>query len=554
MIELSNVTVGLDGLGNGSHEREAVRRALLKRLHLAPDAVTGVELRRRSIDARRGHPVRMVYTVRASLRGGADAERALLAALKRRGKGPKVEVVSPEPDPIPLLRRRGDGDRPVVVGAGCAGLFCAWALARQGLAPLLLERGDDASRRTDKVALFDRTGMLDPESNIQFGLGGAGTFSDGKLSTGTKSPYHRRVLEAMVEAGADPNILVDAKPHVGSDVLPRVVANIAAQIEELGGEVRFRTRLTGIVTAGSGAERRVAAVEVVGRDGNGVERQERIGADRVVLACGHSARDVFELLRDEGVSLERKTFSMGVRIEHLQADVDRCQYGPAAGNPILGPAPYKLVARADGLGSAYSFCMCPGGTVVAAASEPLGVVTNGMSLAARDGVNANAGLLVNVTDADLSGTDVLAGVELQRRCEQAAYRAGGGAYKAPAQLVGDFLAGTASTGPGHVLPTYPRGVTWGSLDGLLPDRILATLRATLPVMARKLRCFGDPEAVLTGVETRSSSPVRVVRGEDYQSVSVAGLYPVGEGAGYAGGIMSAAADGIACAMAIVNEA
>ena len=453
----------------------------------------------------------------------------------------------------------------MLVGAGCAGLFCAWALARQGLCPVLVERGDDAARRTALIDRFDRTGELDCESNIQFGLGGAGTFSDGKLTTGTRSPYHRAILEALVAGGASPRILFKAKPHGGSDVLPGVVTHIAREVERLGGEVRHRCRLTGLRVEGSGLGRRVTGVELAWREGRpapspdapvgapGPERAETLAASWVVLACGHSARDVFELLRDLDVAMERKTFSMGARIEHLQADVDRCQYGPAAGSPLLGAAPYKLVSHVRGAAPAYSFCMCPGGYVVAAASEAHGVVTNGMSLAARDGANANSGILVNVNPGDLPGDDVLAGVALQRRCEQTAYAAGGGAFRAPAQLVGDFLAGTPSSGPGHVAPTYPRGVTWGSLDGLLPETVLGAMRAGIPAMAGKLRCFADPEAVLTGVETRSSSPVRVVRDKGYESVSVAGLFPVGEGAGYAGGIMSAAADGVGCAMAVAGR-
>lgn len=568
MIEVPNISVPLRDLERSGDEMAAVRRAVQKRLHIAPDAVASLEIRRRSIDARRGRPITVVYTVRCFMRGGTNSERALLSSIGRRGRGPKVEVVEPDRNPVPLVvsgAPLADGERPVVVGAGCAGLFCAWALARQGLCPVLVERGDDAARRSALIDRFDRTGELDCESNIQFGLGGAGTFSDGKLTTGTRSPYHRAILEALVAGGASPRILFEAKPHVGSDVLPGVVTHIAQEIERLGGEVRYRCRLTGLRVEGSGPARRVTGVELAWREGRtepapdapvgtpGVERTETLAASWVVLACGHSARDVFELLRDYGVAMERKTFSMGARIEHLQADVDRCQYGPAAGNPLLGAAPYKLVSHVHGTAPAYSFCMCPGGYVVAAASEAHGVVTNGMSLAARDGENANSGILVNVTPADLPSDDVLAGVALQRRCEQAAYAAGGGAFRAPAQLVGDFLAERPSSGQGHVTPTYPRGVTWGTLDGLLPEKVLGAMRAGIPAMAGKLRCFDDPEAVLTGVETRSSSPVRVMRDEGFESTSMRGLFPVGEGAGYAGGIMSAAADGVGCAMAVAGR-
>ena len=430
-----------------------------------------------------------------------------------------------------------------MVGAGCAGLFCALALASAGLEPLLVERGDDAERRTAAVQRFNDAGELDPQSNIQFGLGGAGTFSDGKLGTGTKSRAHRLILKALVEAGAQRRILWDAKPHVGSDVLPHVVGALMRRIEELGGEVRLRTRLTDL-------DVRDGAVRGVTLQTNGAE--ERIAASDVVLACGHSARDVFGLLRDRGVALERKTFAMGVRIEHAQAAIDAALYGPSAGHPALGAAPYKLAVHLPNDRSAFSFCMCPGGYVVAAASEPGGVVTNGMSLSDRAGANANAGLLANVFPGDLPGDDVLAGVDLQRACERAAFEAGGGAYVAPAQLVGDFCQGVPSSEGGSVSPTYPRGVAWGEAAASLPPYVRETLRAAIPRMGRKLRGFDAREAVLTGVETRSSSPVRVTRDEDGQSVSTRGLWPCGEGAGYAGGIMSAATDGLHTAEALVR--
>ena len=436
-----------------------------------------------------------------------------------------------------------------MVGAGCAGLFCALSLARAGLRPLLVERGDDATRRGQIVSAHNQSGVLDPQSNIQFGVGGAGTFSDGKLQTGTKSPAHRLILKTFVEAGAQKQILWDAKPHVGSDVLPGVVTNILRQIVEAGGEVRTRCRMTGIDVA----DGRVTGVTLVSQGEDGAEREERVAASDVVLATGHSARDVFEMLRDRNVAMERKTFAMGVRIEHLQANVDRALYGPGAGNPALGAAPYKLSEHLPSGRSAFSFCMCPGGFVVSAASEPGGVVTNGMSYSDRAGANANSGLLANVFPDDLPGDDVLAGIALQRRCEQAAFAAGGGDFVAPAQLVGDFLHEQASSAGGEVVPTYPRGVAWGSIDECLPPYIVETLRAAIPRMARKLHGFDADDAVLTGVETRSSSPVRVTRGDDGQSVNVRGLWPVGEGAGYAGGIMSAATDGILAAQKVVDS-
>lgn len=545
MIEVGSIRVPLADLdGNERHELEAVRRATLRRLRLGPDDVQSLELRRRSVDARRRGDVLLSYTVRLELAGHADAERRLLARLGRRHSTRGATQVDERPFLLPRAQGPMPPERPVVVGAGCAGLFCALALAEAGLSPLLVERGDDAARRSDAVRTFNETGALDPESNIQFGLGGAGAFSDGKLSTGTRSPAHRFVLEALAQAGAQPRILWDARPHVGSDVLPTVVTNLLRRIEAAGGELRCRARMTGLeVVAGS-----VRAVRVESRDpGTGREREERIAASQVVLACGHSARDVYELLRDVGVTLERKAFAMGVRIEHLQSQVDRAQYGSCAGHPALGAAPYKLACHLPSGRGAFSFCMCPGGFVVAAASEPKGVVTNGMSLSDRAGTNANSGLLASVLPSDLPGDDVLAGIELQRSCERSAYRMGEGAYRAPAQLLGDFLQGVPSSGQGSVCPTYPRGVTWTGIEGCLPPYVTEALREAIGLMDRQLAGFSSADAVLTGVETRSSSPVRIPRDEGGRALGIAGLYPCGEGAGYAGGIMSAATDGIRAA-------
>jgi hypothetical protein len=365
-----------------------------------------------------------------------------------------------------------------------------------------VERGAAPAERTRDVAVFNETGLLDPQSNIQFGAGGAGTFSDGKLTTGTSSPAHSWIVQTFVEAGARPDIAWQGAPHIGSDVLPGVVENLAARIEAAGGEVRWHTRMTELVAQGG----RLVAVRLAGPDG----REEELACDRAVLACGHSARDVFEMLKSRGYTLEPKTFSMGARIEHPQHVIDRAQYGAIAGSPALPPASYRLNCHLkDGRG-VYTFCMCPGGTVVAAASEPGGVVTNGMSVFLRDGANANAALLANVNPEDIPGIekDVLAGVALQRQVERAAFEVGGGASRAP---------------------------------------------AAVPVLARRLDGFDRRDAVLTGVETRTSSPVRVLRDGSCRSVDVAGVYPAGEGAGYAGGIMSAAADGLRCAAALVAD-
>ena len=548
MLEVSGIRIRLSQLdGSDAGELAALRRAVAKKLRVPERELAGVERRRRSIDARKKNDIVLTFTARVGLCAGEDAERALLGKLARARAEKGVRLVDEEPFLFPEPIERVPDRRVVVVGAGCAGLFCALSLARAGLRPLLVERGDDATRRGEVVCAHNATGVLDPESNIQFGVGGAGTFSDGKLQTGTKSPAHRLILQEFVDAGAQPQILWDAKPHVGSDVLPGVVTNILCQIEEAGGEVRTRCRMTDLEVE-DGALR---SVVLTSQAADGAFSEERVEVSAVALACGHSARDVFELLRDRGVAMERKTFAMGVRIEHLQANVDRALYGPAAGNPALGAAPYKLSEHLPSGRSAFSFCMCPGGYVVSAASEPGGVVTNGMSLSDRAGANANSGLLANVFPTDLPGDDVLAGVALQRECERAAFAAGGGGYVAPAQLVGDFLRGEASSAGGSVVPTYPRGVAWGSIGGCLPPYIVETLRAAIPRMARHLHGFDAADAVLTGVETRSSSPVRVTRGDDGQSVSTRGLWPVGEGAGYAGGIMSAATDGILAAQKLV---
>ncbi|MDO4437749.1 MAG: FAD-binding protein [Coriobacteriaceae bacterium] len=586
MLEITEIPCTLKHGATESGCVEAGTRVACKLLGIAKGDIAQATLRRKSIDARKKSDVHFMLSIRVDLAPGID-ELSLLDRLDPRTcrrvravdpeephfpspltrgvepdrtpsgsepsparsphatKAPAASMLPPVAEPCPSTRARM-ASRPVVVGAGCAGLFAALTLAEAGLEPLLIEQGDDATRRTEAVERFNSTGELDSMSNIQFGLGGAGTFSDGKLNTGTKNPLHRLVLRTLVEAGAPRDILWDAKPHIGSDILPTVVTAIVARIERLGGEVRFRTRLIDLERNTDGS---VKALHI---EQNG--REERIEAQQLILACGHSARPVFELLARRGITLERKTFAMGVRIEHLQADIDRVLYGTAAGHPALGAAPYSLVAHLPNGRSLFSFCMCPGGQVVAAASEEGGVVTNGASLHARAGANANAALLVNVTPEDLPGTDPLEALRLQRACEKRAYQLGGGSYRAPAQLVGDFLAQRPSTRGGRIKPTYPRGVTWTALDEALPAHIIETLRAGIPLLDRKLRGYNDPEAVLTGVETRSSSPITITRDRaTCISMSAPGLYPCGEGAGYAGGIMSAATDGIRCAQALINE-
>ena len=421
-----------------------------------------------------------------------------------------------------------------MVGFGPAGMFAALILAQAGLRPLVLERGEDAQTRHEKVSRFFATGQLDTRSNVQFGEGGAGTFSDGKLNTGVNNPRIGWILEQLVRFGAREDILFDAKPHVGTDVLLHVVQNLRQTLISLGAEVRFRSQVTDIRRENGG---------VTGLQVNG---GEWIDCNRVIFAVGHSARDTFRTLHQMGIPMEAKPFSMGVRIEHLQSSIDAAQYGRQ--NPVLPPADYKLVKHLEEE-TVYTFCMCPGGYVVAAASEEGRCVTNGMSYADREGENANAALLVTLNPRDFPSEDPLAGMYWQETIEERAFRVGGENYCAPAQRVEDFLSGRPSSGPGKVQPTYHPGVTWCDLHSVLPEKITNALKKALPLLDGNLKGFADGDSVLTAPETRSSSPVRIVRGEDKQSVGLRGLFPAGEGAGYAGGIMSAAVDGILCAEA-----
>ena len=495
-------------------------------LRISPSKIRGVRIVRRSVDARKKPDVRIVYTVDVKVDGN-EGKILKQSGCKRASIAPVSYYKPPRTGAQPQKR-------PVVVGFGPAGMFAALILALSGLRPLVLERGEDAKTRHEKVQKFFETGQLDPESNVQFGEGGAGTFSDGKLNTGVNNPRIGWILEQLAAAGAREDILFDAKPHVGTDVLLTVVQNIRQRIISLGGEVRFGTKVTDIYREGD---------RIIGLQVNG---QESIDCDRVILAIGHSARDTFERLYEMGVPMEPKPFSMGVRIEHLQKNIDKAQYGNY--DPVLPPADYKLVKHLEDE-TVYTFCMCPGGYVVAAASEEGGTVTNGMSNADREGENANAALLVTLNPMDFPGEGALAGMYWQRSIEQAAYKIGG--CRAPAQLVGDFMAGRASTGAGEVQPTYRPGVTWCDLHSVLPEKITNALKKALPMLDGSLQGFADPNAVLTAPETRSSSPVRIVRDENKQSLK--GLYPAGEGAGYAGGIMSAAIDGILCAEALMED-
>ena len=495
-----------------------------KLLKISPSRVRQLRIIRRSIDARKKPDVRFIYTVDVAVEG---KEEKLIKNCKKSAIAPSYYYAVP--------KACAAEQRPVVVGFGPGGMFAALVLALAGLRPIVLERGEDAQSRHEKVEAFFASGKLDPRSNIQFGEGGAGTFSDGKLNTGVNNPRISWILEQFVAAGAREDILYDAKPHIGSDVLLTVVQNIRKRILELGGEVRFNTQVIGLIRENG---------VLVGLHTD----QGDISCTKAIFAIGHSARDTFEMLLDAGISMEPKPFAMGVRIEHKQSDIDRAQYGSNA--LPLPPADYKLVKHLDEE-TVYTFCMCPGGLVVAAASEEGGIVTNGMSNADRDGENANAALLVSLNPKDFPYEGVLGGMYWQRDLERSAF-AMSGAYWAPAQTVGDFLSGRASSGAGSVQPSYQPGVYWCDLHQILPKKITGAMEKAIPALDGNLRGFASPDAVLTGPETRSSSPVRIIRGDSRQA-SLPGLYPVGEGAGYAGGIMSAAIDGMMSAEALIAD-
>ena len=502
-----------------------------ERLHLPPSALSNLRIVRRSVDARKEPPMR-VYSVHVKV----HSEDKVL----KRCRSKHVSRVEKGGYVLPAIPYGGKY-RPVVVGAGPAGLFCALSLARAGAKPILLERGAPVEQRREDVEFFFRTGLLSTASNVQFGEGGAGTFSDGKLNTGTHDPKNRWILEQLVQHGAPADILVDAKPHVGTDQLFFVLQKLCAELLSLGCEIRYNQRVSDLEMQ----DGRITGVHILSCSDDFIE------TDTVVLAIGHSARDTFEMLYRRGVPMEQKPFAVGVRIEHLQSEMDTAQYKEYAGHPSLPPTSYKLSCHTDSGRGVFSFCVCPGGQVVAAASEQGRLVTNGMSEYARDKRNINGGFLVGVQPADFGSDHPLAGIAFQRELEEAAFRLGGGKFIAPAQRVEDFLLHRPSDGPGKTLPSYLPGVKWCDLHDCLPTFISDALEEALPILGQKIAGYDDPDAVLTAVESRSSSPVRILRDRESCESAVAGLYPCGEGAGYAGGIMSAAADGLRCAERIL---
>lgn len=527
MIRIGNLKLSLDG------DDALLTKKAARVLGLSPRDIRELHIVKKAVDARDKRDVHFVFSVDVAVSGDENK----IVSRVRRGDVTLKPFEKKQAAPSPVIPAK----RPVVVGAGPAGLFAALTLAKKGASPILIERGEAVEDRARTVSKFWIDGKLNPSSNVQFGEGGAGAFSDGKLNSGTHDRRRFEVFRTFVEHGAPEEIMYIRNPHIGSDNLPRVVSGIREQIKALGGEVRFNHTLCKICAK----ENRVTAVTCSTPEG-----EVSFETDDVILAVGHSARDVFSMLEGMGVDMEQKPFSIGVRIEHLQSDIDRCRYGEFASHPALGAADYKLSNRYPNGRAVYTFCMCPGGEVINASSEEGALVTNGMSLYARNKPNANSALLVNVTPEDFGGSSPLAGVELQRRIERAAFSLGGGDWFAPAQTVEGFLTGR-KTGFSRIKPSFLPGVHECDISALFPDYINETLRAGLSGFARLIPAFRDGGAVLTAPETRSSSPVRITRNDELMS-SLRGLYPCGEGAGYAGGILSSAVDGIRVAEAVLN--
>jgi uncharacterized protein len=533
MLRLSEIKVPLD------HSEAALREAILARIGISDDELLHYVIVRRANDARRKSAIQMVYSV--------DVELTHEAAVLARFEGDTHVRTRPDTDYrfVTKAPEGWDGPRPVVIGAGPCGVMCALILAQMGLRPIVIERGKVVRERTKDTWGLWRRAVLDPDSNVQFGEGGAGTFSDGKLYSQIKDPRYlgRKVLEEFVKAGAPEEILTEAHPHIGTFRLVTMVESIRETVEALGGEYRFGTRVEDfeIETTADGTRH---------LRGLHLHNGDYLPTSHVVMAVGHSARETFYTLHDRGVFMEAKPFSIGVRIEHPQSWIDRARFGTCAGHPDLGAAAYSLSHHCSNGRTVYSFCMCPGGRVVAATSEVGRVVTNGMSQYSRKEFNANSGLVVGIDpERDYPG-HVLAGVDFQRKWESAAYIAGGSTYSAPGQKVGDFLAGRPSEQLGEVTPSYKPGVHLTDLSQCLPDFAITAIREALPIFGRQIAGYDHPDAMMTGVETRTSSPIRITRGKDFQSLNTRNLYPAGEGAGYAGGILSAAIDGIKVAEAV----
>jgi uncharacterized FAD-dependent dehydrogenase len=537
MIRLSDIKLAIHLAANPDMEMQALQEAICSRLKLkSPDPKNAdrikFEIFKKSIDARKKNDIHYVYSVDIQV----QEEEKLL----RKFFGKSVSVTPDLSFPAVKLGNEPLKNRPVIIGTGPAGLFAGLILSRNGYQPVLLERGDDVEARSAKINRFWSGGFLDTECNVQFGEGGAGTFSDGKLTTLINDKRCRTILEEFIQAGAPKEILYRSKPHIGTDLLKSTIKNIRLQILAYGGEVRFRSKATDLIIK----DGKITGIVI--------NDEEELDCSILMPAIGHSARDTFEMFYRRGVSMSQKAFSIGVRIEHPQEIIDRSQYGNAAGSPGLGAADYKLSYHSSCGRSAYTFCMCPGGYVVAAASEKGHVVTNGMSEYKRDGLNANAALLVGVTPDDFPSHNPLSGVEFQRQWEHLAYLAGGETYQAPAQLTGDFLADRPSTGWGSVKPTYKPGLVFADLKNCLPEYVIETMKEAILDFDRKIKGFAMPDSILTGVETRSSSPVRMNRDDNHLS-NIQGLYPMGEGAGYAGGIMSSAVDGVRTAEKIMER-
>ncbi len=535
MLRVSNIKLSLEDAKNVQEEQKKLRKAICDKLRVKEDEIETWNIFKKSVDARKKQAIVLVYTLDVSLKA-MKREEKIAAHFIKKGieQTPDMSYEEPVAGNLPMEYR------PVIVGTGPAGLFAGLFLARRGYKPLLLERGDDVDRRTSAIQTFWKNGILDTKSNVQFGEGGAGTFSDGKLTTLINDKRCRTILHSFITAGAPEDILYKSKPHIGTDILRQTVKNIREEIIRLGGEVRFRSQMTDILIK----DRAVKGVVV--------NHREEILCDTLVLALGHSARDTFELLYEKKLLMQQKAFSIGVRIEHAQHLINQSQYGAFAEHPALGAADYKMAYHSPNGRSAYTFCMCPGGYVVAAASEEHSVVTNGMSEYRRNGKNANAALLVSVNSADYGSEHVLAGVEFQRKWERLAYRLGGENYCAPIQKVGDFLQGTVGASFGEVEPTYLPRVVFADLRNCLPDYVTTTMKEALLYFEQKLHGFASEDAIMTGVETRSSSPVRICRDENFVS-NIHGIYPAGEGAGYAGGIMSSAVDGVKIAEKIISK-